>query len=90
VPFELAQDFPDIALPGAADGDLELPYAPEGLWHVTDVGALHEVLAPIMNAAGEEEPEDQAIWHGYVRQVLDTLDLCSRDLLAFNSITLWD
>jgi hypothetical protein len=86
-PYELAEDLADVALPGATDAELELPYAPDGLWHVTDVSALRQTVQSLMNDAADEEPEDQAIWRGYTRELLDCLELCSQHLLAFTSAT---
>jgi len=87
-PFELAENFPDVALPGAADGELELPYGPDGgVWRITDVGTVHREVESLMETAADEEPEDRAIWRGYARELLDCLDLCSRHLLAFTSST---
>lgn len=87
-PFELAENFPDVALPGAADGELELPYAPDGgVWRITDVSTVQREVESAMATAADEEPEDRAIWRGYARELLDCLDLCTRHLLAFTSIT---
>jgi hypothetical protein len=88
-PYELVQDFPEVSLPGLAeeDTDVDLPYAPDTVWHVGGVGPLQdEVVASMRDIATIEQP-DSRLMRVYDRELFDCLDACSRHLLAFTTTT---
>jgi hypothetical protein len=89
-PFELAERFPDVALPGFVDleTNVDLPYAPEVDWRITDVGAVERDVESSLDELATEEQEDRAIWCGYGRGLLDCLAICERHLLAFTTVVL--